>query len=185
MRQRTDASKRANAQAGVWLALLGAAVLAATPAAAVPPGSPGAAEALATCHRASDLTGDARDELVARSLELAEAAIRADEHDALGHYAMICAIGKQLEDGGVGLGQLVGVYRLRRAMDKTLELAPDDADTLTAKGALLVRLPRLLGGDRREGAALLRRALVVEPENGTARCYLAAAERDDAADPHC
>ena len=99
---------------------------------------------------------------------------------------MVCNIGKQLENGGAGFGQLVGLYRLRRALDKTLELAPDDADTLTAKGALLVRLPRFLGGDPAEAAVLLRRALVAEPENGTAKCYLAAAERGSAdADPHC
>jgi hypothetical protein len=162
-----------------------AALLAAAPATAVPPGSPAAAEALAVCHRASDLSGEARAELLARSVELAEAAAKANERDALAHSAMICAFGKQLEVGGAGIGQLVGLYRLRRAIDKTLELAPDDADTLTAKGALLVRLPRLLGGDRAEAAALLRRALVVEPENGTAKCYLAAAERGGGNDPHC
>jgi len=162
-----------------------AAVLAAVPATAVPPGSPAAAEALAVCHRAADLSGDERDELLARSVELAKAAAEANERDALAHYAMICAIGKQLEIGGAGIGQLVGLYRLRRAIDKTLELAPDDADTLTAKGALLVRLPRLLGGDRAEAAVLLRRALVAEPDNGTAKCYLAVAERGGADDPHC
>lgn len=163
------------------------ALLAARPAAAVPQGSPGAAEALTVCHSAADLSGDARDALLARAADLAQAAIKADGTDALGHYAMVCVLGKQLENGGVGVGQLVGVYRLRRALDETLALAPDDADTLTAKGALLVRLPRLLGGDRAEAAALLRRALVAEPENGTAKCYLAAAERGDgeAADPHC
>jgi hypothetical protein len=94
-----------------------------------------------------------------------------------------------MENGGAGIGQLVGLFRLRRALDKTLDLAPDDADTLTAKGALLVRLPKLLGGDPGEAAVLLRRALVAEPENGTAKCYLAAAERArggaDTADPHC
>jgi len=159
----------------------------AMPAAAVPPGSSAAAEALAMCHRASELNGDEQAELLARSLDLARAAVQADERDALGHYAMVCVIGKQLENGGSGIGQLIGVYRLRRALDATLELAPNDADTLTAKGALLVRLPRLLGGDPAEAAVLLRRALVAEPDNGTAKCYLAAAERGgaDTADPHC
>jgi len=153
-----------------------------------PSGSAAAAEALAVCHRAADLTGAEREAMLARGLELAEAAVDANEHDALGHFAMVCNLGKQMENGA-GIGQLVGLFRLRRALDKTLDLAPDDADTLTAKGALLVRLPRLLGGDPAEAALLLRRALAAEPENGTAKCYLAAAERaaggGDAADPHC
>jgi len=188
MRVRAEFIDRARTVAGARLAMLGViALLVAVPARAVPEGSPAAAEALATCHRAADLTGDARDELLVRSLDLAKAAVAANERDALGHYAMVCTIGKQLETGGAGFGQLVGLYRLRRALDKTLELAPNDADTLTAKGALLVRLPRLLGGDPAEAAVLLRRALVAEPENGTAKCYLAAAEHGsaDAGDPHC
>jgi hypothetical protein len=54
----------------------------------------------------------------------------------------------------------------------TLALAPNDAEALAAKGALLIRLPRWLGGDRREAELWLRRALAVDPANATARTYL-------------
>ena len=67
------------------------------------------------------------------------------------------------------------VRRLRHEIDATIELAPADADALATKGALLLRLPRWFGGDPTEAEALLRRALVSEPDNGTARCYLAKA----------
>ncbi len=157
---------------------------------AVPPGSATAGDALEACHRAEELSGDERRELLARGLALAEAAVDADEHDARAHFAAVCNLGKQMETAGMGLGQLVDLYRLRRELDATLALAPDDADALTAKGALLLRLPRMIGGDPATAATLLRRALVSEPDNGTARCYLAAAVarsegHGEESDPHC
>jgi Flp pilus assembly protein TadD len=40
---------------------------------------------------------------------------------------------------------------------------------------LLLRLPRLFGGDPQEAEDLLRRAVAAEPDNGTALCYLGKA----------
>ena len=53
-----------------------------------------------------------------------------------------------------------------------MALAPNHAEALAAKGALLIKLPRWLGGDRREAEVWLRRALAVDPANATARAYL-------------
>jgi Flp pilus assembly protein TadD len=47
---------------------------------------------------------------------------------------------------------------------------------------LLLRLPRWVGGDAAQAEALLRRALISEPDNGTARCYLGKALRARGAD---
>jgi thioredoxin-like negative regulator of GroEL len=168
------------------------AVLVASSAAAVPPGSHAAAESLALCNRADSLLGDEREQLLARGMALAEGALSADALDARAHFAAVCNLGKQMEAAGIGLGQLVSLRRLRRELDATLELAPGDADTLVAKGALLLHLPRLLGGDVAEAEGLLRRALAAEPDNGTARCYLAQAlsargaeDEARALAPHC
>jgi tetratricopeptide (TPR) repeat protein len=69
----------------------------------------------------------------------------------------------------------VDVRRLRREIDRTLELAPDYSDALVGKGALLLDLPRLLGGDPAEGERLLRAALRVDPDYVDARLKLARA----------
>jgi hypothetical protein len=50
---------------------------------------------------------------------------------------------------------------------------------MTAKGALLIELPRFFGGDADEGEAWLRRALAIAPGHATARAYLAAAIEAD------
>ena len=75
--------------------------------------------------------------------------------------------------------------RLRREIDRTLELAPDYADALVGKGELLCELPRVLGGDAAEGERLLRAALRVDPgfieaRLGLVRALAARGERDEA-----
>lgn len=155
--------------------MLIASLLGPGPAVAVPSGSSTAAESLATCEQADSLSGDARTQALARGMILAEGALAASDRDALAHFAAVCNLGKQMEAAGIGLGQLIRLRRLRREIDATLDLAPGDADALATKGALLLHLPALFGGDVAEAEVLLRRALAAEPENGTARCYLARA----------
>lgn len=130
------------------------------------------AESLALCAAADDLAPEQRSAVLAQGLALADAAVAADAQSARAHFAVVCNLGKATGLGGVGFGTLRAVYRLRREMDVTLELAPNDADALAAKGALLARLPRVLGGDAEAAEELLRRALAVDPEHGTARTYL-------------
>jgi len=177
--------------ASTGLALVAAMVL-AEPGQAVPPGSAVASQSLALCGRADNVTGDERTQALARGMALAEEAVAADPKDALAHFATVCNLGKQMEDSGLGLGQLLSLRRLRREMDTTLELAPNDSDALVAKGAFLLRLPRWFGGDPAQAEQLLRRALAAEPGNDTARCYLGKALQKRGAEeearallPHC
>jgi cytochrome c-type biogenesis protein CcmH/NrfG len=167
---------------GRALLVLAAALLVARSAPALPSGSQAAAESLELCEGADTLADDERAAALARGMALAEAALAADPGDALAHFATVCNLGKQMEAAGLGLGQLLSLRRLRRELDATLELAPADADALAAKGALLLRLPRWFGGDAAQAEELLRRALVSEPDNGTARCYLGQALSERGAD---
>lgn len=185
--RRSSLSRRWAAAGAALLALLSTG-----PTAALPSGSETATQSLSLCERADSLSGDARAAALAHGIKLAEKAIAADERDALAHFATVCNLGKQMEMEGLSFGQLFSLRRLRREVDKTLELAPEDADALAAKGALLLRLPRWFGGDAEEAEKLLRRALRSEPDNGTARCYLAKAlqarganEEARALSPHC
>ncbi len=129
-------------------------------------------ESLTLCATADRLPADARMPILARGLALADAALALDDRSARAHFAVVCNLGKATALSGTGFGSLAAVYRLRREIDATLALAPNHAEALAAKGALLVRLPRWLGGDRREAEVWLRRALAIDPSNGTARAYL-------------
>ena len=140
-----------------------------------PPGSPRVDESLALCNRAPKAPPAERAALLARGLKLAEEAVAANEKDAKAHFAVFCNVGKQMELRGISLKSAVDVRRLRREIDRTLELAPDYSDALVGKGALLLDLPRLLGGDPAEGERLLRAALRVDPDYVDARLKLARA----------
>jgi hypothetical protein len=128
------------------------------------PGSFRALEALALCDAAAREDDAAeRSALLDRGLALARTAVDADDTDAAGHFALFCNLGRRLLLHPLGLGSLAAVRRVRHAIDRALELAPRSASVLTAKGIMLLELPRLFGGDRDEGERLLRRALEIAP----------------------
>lgn len=145
--------------------------------AAEPIGSPASQAALARCKAADDAAADARVATLRDSLAMAERAIAADDADPIAHFAAFCAVGGLMEKEGLGLSSPGKLARLRREVDRTLELAPDFPGALAGKGTLLVNLPRLLGGDADEGERLLRRAIEVEPDYVLPRLELVEALR--------
>jgi tetratricopeptide (TPR) repeat protein len=171
--------RRAAAAAAVALLALARGARAADP-----PGSPRANQALTVCLADAATPAERRANL-ARGLALAEEAVAADERDPKAHFAVFCNLGNDLKLRGVALQSLFAMRRLRREIDRTLELAPDYADALVGKGELLLELPRLLGGDAAEGERLLRAALRVDPDYidahlGLARALAARGARDEA-----
>ena len=162
-----------------WLAAvalqLALAALLVTVATAEPPGSPVAKESLVLCSQADELSGNDQRAALARGVRLAEGAIAVDSRDAKAHFALFCNLGKQVKVAGLALSSLFKFQRVRRELDATLALTPDDADGLAAKGAMLLETPRLFGGDSTAAEGLLRRALEIEPDNAAALRFLAAA----------
>jgi hypothetical protein len=133
-------------------------------------------ESRTLCADADRLPIEQRPLMLARGLALADAAVALDPRSVPAHMAVVCNLGKATGLGGLGLGAFRAVHRLRREIDTTLALAPDHPEALAAKGALLLRLPRILGGDPEEAELWLRRALAADPANTTARAYLAELE---------
>jgi tetratricopeptide (TPR) repeat protein len=140
-----------------------------------PVGSPRAEEALALCDRADRAAAADRAALLARGLALAEEAVAAEDTDARAHFAVFCNLGRRMALDGLGLRSLVSLRRLRREIDRTLELAPDYPPALVGKGSLLADTPWVLGGAPAEGEKLLRRAVAIDPDDVDARLHLARA----------
>ena len=76
-------------------------------------------------------------------------------------------------DGEVTISSVMGFRRMMKELDRTLELAPDHLDALSAKGTFLVRLPALLGGDTDKGEQLLNYVIQRSPKAVNARLSLA------------
>lgn len=151
-----------------------APVAAAAAVAGTPEGTPASRAAMAACARARKAPATDQERLFGAALAYAERAVAADGRDALAHFAVFCALGGKMERQGIALSALANLRRLRSAVDRALQLAPDYPDALAGKGSLLCETPRLLGGDCTEGEALLRRAIRLDP--GWVRPRLTLAE---------
>lgn len=137
-----------------------------------------AREALAICRGVGTLPIEERSARLDEGLELAERAALDDPTSALAQFAAFCNRGKRLQLAGFSFGVLGEIRRLRSEIDRALELAPNWPEALAGKGAMLVALPRLLGGDADEGERLLRRALMLDPTNVEARTILDELQSD-------
>jgi tetratricopeptide (TPR) repeat protein len=105
---------------------------------------------------------------------LGEQAVALDDRSADAHFALFCNLGELMRvDGEVNITSVMGFRRMTKELDRTLELAPDHLDALSAKGTFLLRLPSLLGGDREKGEKLLRYVLLKSPQSVNARLSLA------------
>lgn len=105
---------------------------------------------------------------------LGEQAVSIDDESAAAHFALFCNLGELMRiDGEMSLTSVLGFRRMTKELDRTLELAPDHLDALSARGTLLVRLPKLLGGDPEKGEQLLQHVIQQEPQAVNARISLA------------
>jgi len=105
---------------------------------------------------------------------LGEQAVALDDRSADAHFALFCNLGELMRiDGELSITSVMGFRRMTKELDRTLELAPDHLDALSAKGAFLLRLPSMLGGDREKGEKLLRYVLLKSPQSVNARLSLA------------
>lgn len=105
---------------------------------------------------------------------LGEQAVALDDRSAEAHFALFCNLGELMRvDGEVNITSVMGFRRMTKELDRTLELAPDHLDALSAKGTFLVRLPSLLGGDRERGERLLLYVILKAPQSVNARLSLA------------
>ncbi|MBS0169217.1 MAG: hypothetical protein JSR62_02585 [Nitrospira sp.] len=102
-----------------------------------------------------------------------EQAVETDESSADAHFALFCNLGEQLRVDGESLSSLFGFRRMMKELNRTLELAPDHLDALSAKGTVLTRVPGFLGGDKEKGESLLRHVISREPAAVNARLSLA------------
>ena len=152
--------------------------------------SPQALAAIATCQRSEGAPPDERAALLAAGLAGAEEAVSANPQDAAAHFAVFCNLGKSLMHRSPWklFGAISDLRRVRNEVDLALTLAPDYATALAGKGAMLAELPRVLGGDKEEGARLLLRAVALSPDDPRLRLELAEVLKDvgelDAARAH-
>jgi len=116
---------------------------------------------------------DEREQHFTRGRELAERAVTLDDDSAAAHFALFCNLGELMRIDGESITSVFALRRLMGELDRTLALDPDNTDALAAKGTLLIRLPRLLGGDPAKGEQMLRQVIAEDPNAVSSRLTLA------------
>lgn len=109
--------------------------------------------------------------------ELALEAVALDQSNADAHFVVFAAEGRlQLIKGAVP--NPIALYKVQGRLDQVLDLDPEHAGGLTAKGGLYRQLPWALGGNLDKAEAFLKRAIEQDPNAIGARIELAATYRD-------
>jgi tetratricopeptide (TPR) repeat protein len=152
------------------LVLAGALSLDRPPAAAE---SAKAEQAIEICDSVGDVPKDEGLERAEKGLALAEQALAENDQSAEAHYAVFCNLGRQIENASINTSTLSSLKRVRREVDRALELNPDYVEALMGKGSLLINTPRFFGGDVAGGEKLLRRAIELDPNHVQAHLQLA------------
>jgi len=116
---------------------------------------------------------DEREQHFTRGRELAERAVTLDDDSAAAHFALFCNLGEMMRIDGESISSVFALRRLMGELDRTIALDPDNTDALAAKGTLLIRLPRLLGGDPAKGEQMLRQVIAEDPNAVSSRLTLA------------
>jgi len=130
--------------------------------------------AMQECDLGQDATSrDTRKEHFERGEALATQAVALDDKSAQAHFAIVCNLGEMLRLDGEKITSVFELRRLLSEVDRTLQLDPNHVDAMATKGTLLVRLPRVFGGDAKEGERLLREVVKRDDNAVTSRITLA------------
>ncbi|NIT14297.1 MAG: tetratricopeptide repeat protein, partial [Candidatus Dadabacteria bacterium] len=104
--------------------------------------------------------------------EIAQKAIKLDPSDPNAYFNYVANEASLAKSKGV-FGSVFLVKRLKKGINKVLELDPEHVEGIALKGAILNSIPGLLGGDVKEAESLLRKALALDPHLTSTKIFLA------------
>jgi tetratricopeptide (TPR) repeat protein len=99
-----------------------------------------------------------------KGVEYGRRAVRANPNGKEGHFYYMANIGAIAQSRGT----LQSVWRFRkikREMDRTLEIDPDYPPALLARAQLLMEMPGFFGGDKQEALRLCERVIRLDPDH--------------------
>lgn len=167
-RQTITAFAAAAIVAAVSLALIAVAPRQIAAQALAPPSSPAqklAAESLKCLDKGeAERDTDAKLAAYREGVELAQQAIDADDNNADAHFAMFANQGRIMLYDGV-IANPATLVRATRELNRTLEIDPDHADALAAKGGMYRQLPWVLGGSKQKASEYLARSVELDYEH--------------------
>lgn len=148
------------------------------PAAAASPGEEGkrelalAKQSIDEGERASDDAG--RRTAYEAAKRHADRAVELMPESADARFLQFGADGRIAQLGGIAVAALQ-LVKLNKQLDEVLRLDPNHANALAARGGMLMKLPRLFGGNTSKGVEYLERAVALDDTAVGKRLELAEA----------
>ncbi len=99
-----------------------------------------------------------------KGVEYGRRAVRANPDGKEGHFYYMANIGAIAQQKGL-LQSVVKFGKIKKEMDRTLEIDPNYPPALLARAQLLMEKPGFFGGDREEALRLCARALRLDPDH--------------------
>ncbi len=131
-----------------------------------------ARKALDEGERATD--DDARRTAYETAKRHADRAVELMPESADARFVQFGADGRIAQLGGIAVAALQ-LVKLNGQLDEVLRLDPNHANALAARGGMLMKLPRLFGGDTKKGVEYLERAVALDATAVGKRLELAEA----------
>jgi tetratricopeptide (TPR) repeat protein len=122
-------------------------------------------------------TRDEKYAAYSEGLALAKRAVEADDTNADAHFAVFGNNGRLMLLNGTTPNP-ISLFQASMELEKTLELNPNHADALAARGGLYRQLPWVLGGNLDKAEQYLTRAIELNPAAVGSRIELARTYRD-------
>ncbi len=107
-----------------------------------------------------------------KGVEYGKRSVEVNPDGKEGHFYYMANLGSMARAKGL-LSSFWAFRRIKKEMDRTLELDPDFAPALVARGQYLTEMPGIFGGDEKEAYRLYERALQADPGYRIAHFYLA------------
>ena len=104
----------------------------------------------------------------------ADRAVQLMPNDADARFVQFAAEGRIAQMGGIAVAALQ-LVKLNKQLDEVLRLDPNHANALAARGGMLMKLPRLFGGNTTKGVEYLEKAVALDSTAVGKRLELAEA----------
>lgn len=117
---------------------------------------------------------DSRKKAYQTAKQHADRAVELMPDNADARFAQFSADGRLAQLGGMAVAALQ-LVKANKQLDEVLRLDPNHANALAARGGMLMKLPRLLGGNTTKGVEYLERAVTLDDTAVGKRLELAEA----------
>jgi len=123
-------------------------------------------------HYLRDNTSEIKWDRFKKGSKIAKKAIESAPSDPNAYFYYVANEASLAKCKGI-IGSYFLVKRIKKGINKVLELDPNHTEGIAMKGAVLNSIPGIMGGDVKEAEILIRKSLLLDPHLTSTKIFLA------------